>query len=129
MSTAAKAAEPKPTRKLEVSRDDLISMIASGTVNLYDVREPTEIEESGKIASAINVPLSIMKASFSLDDEQFRVKFGKAKPAKDSADIVFYGFCSVKSTTALEIAHKLGFKKARHYPGGWEEWSRFIRKS
>lgn len=52
-----------------------------------------------------------LKTALSLDAEQFKATFKSVKPAKDDQTIVFYGFCSVKSTTALEIAHKLGFKK------------------
>jgi len=52
-----------------------------------------------------------LKASLQLDPEQFATQFGAAKPAKDGQNIVFYGLSSVKSTAAVEIAHKLGFKK------------------
>ena len=46
-----------------------------------------------------------------MDAEQFKEAFKSDMPTKDSQNIVFYGFCTVKSATALEIAHKLGFKK------------------
>ena len=52
-----------------------------------------------------------LKASLQLDVEQFETQFRTTKPAKAGQDIVFYGFSSVKSTAAVEIAHKLGFKK------------------
>jgi len=52
-----------------------------------------------------------LKASLQLDPEQFRTQFSATKPAKDGESVVFYGLSSVKSTAAVEIAHKLGFKK------------------
>ena len=52
-----------------------------------------------------------LKASLQLNPEQFEAHFGAMKPAKDGHNIVFYGFSSVKSTAAVEIAHKLGFKR------------------
>jgi len=52
-----------------------------------------------------------LKASLQLDPEQFATQFSAAKPAKDGQNVVFYGFSSVKSTAAVEIAHKLGFRK------------------
>jgi len=132
MSTAAAGAVPvtetKSGSRLDVTREDLIRLIETESLYLYDVRESSEVDETGVIAGAINIPLSKLKASFSLDDEQFKATFCSTKPGKDDANLLFYGFCSVKSTTALEIVHKLGFKKARHYPGGWEEWSRFVTK-
>ena len=55
--------------------------------------------------------VSELKASLSLDSKEFEANFNSAKPTKDNSNIIFYGFGSVKSSTALEIAHKLGFKK------------------
>jgi len=52
-----------------------------------------------------------LKVSLQLDPEQFALQFSASKPAKDGQNIVFYGLSSVKSTAAVEIAHKLGFKK------------------
>jgi len=52
-----------------------------------------------------------LKASLQLDPEQFEAQFYATKPAKHGQKIVFYGFSSVKSAAAVEIAHKLGFKK------------------
>lgn len=125
----APAAETtKSGSRLDVTREDLISLIETESLALFDVRESSEVDQSGVIAGATNIPLSKLKASFSLDDAEFKATFNTTKPTKDDANILFYGFCSVKSTTALEIVHKLGFKKARHYPGGWEEWSQFTKK-
>lgn len=56
-------------------------------------------------------PVTKLKASLQLEPEQFETQFGATKPAKDGRDVVFYGFSSVKSTAAVEIAHKLGFKR------------------
>jgi len=93
-------------------------------IRLLDVREPKDVEEYGKLPGSINVPLTKLKAAFTSEPAQFEAEFGTRKPTKEEAgQIIFYGHCAVKSTTALEIAHKLGYKKARHYPGGWEEWS------
>jgi len=52
-----------------------------------------------------------LKASLSMDAELFKETFKGDMPPKESQNIVFFGFSSVKSSTALEIAHKIGFKK------------------
>lgn len=117
--------ETKPSvRKTEITYEELVTLIEMGSAHVYDVREPNEIEESNVIPAAINIPLTKLKASLQMDPEQFRVNYFAAKPPTDDPNIVFYGFGSVKSMAAVEIAHKLGFKKARHFPGGWDEWSR-----
>lgn len=128
LPAATKEAVPlhiKPVvKKTEITYEELSKLVDDGTLRLFDVREPADVNETGIIKSAINIPLTKLKASLQLDVEQFETQFRTTKPAKGGQDIVFYGFSSVKSTAAVEIAHKLGFKKARHFPGGWEEWSR-----
>jgi len=52
-----------------------------------------------------------LKASLQLAPEQFEAQLCAMKPAKDGQNVVFYGFSSIKSIAAVEIAHKLGFKK------------------
>jgi len=52
-----------------------------------------------------------LKASLQLDPREFALQFNATKPEKNGQNIVFYGFSSVKSAAAVEIAHKLGFKK------------------
>jgi len=52
-----------------------------------------------------------LKASLQLDPVQYEAQYNATKPAKNGANIVFYGFSSVKSAAAVEIAQKLGFKK------------------
>ena len=46
-----------------------------------------------------------------MTDEAFMEKYKAQKPQQKDTNIVFAGFKSVKSSAALEIAHKLGFKK------------------
>jgi 3-mercaptopyruvate sulfurtransferase SseA len=117
-------------KKLVITFDELTAALAqagqggAAGLRLVDVREPKEIEETGRLPGAINIPLTKLKASLALEPAQFEAEFGALRPTKDDpAPLVFYGLCGVKSSAALEIAHKLGYKKARNYPGGWEEWS------
>lgn len=43
--------------------------------------------------------------------ESFSEQYKRSQPQKHDSNIVFYGFGPVKSTAALEIAHRSGFKK------------------
>jgi len=110
-------------KKTEVLLDELIQLIDSDAIRLIDVREPNEIEETGSIPSSINIPVTHLKSALLLTDEEFFMTFGVKKPRKDDTDVVYYGLSSVKSAAAVEIAQKLGYKRARHYTGGWDEWS------
>ena len=46
-----------------------------------------------------------------MNDAMFAESFGVPFPGKHDRNIVFYGLGPIKSTAALELAHKLGYKK------------------
>lgn len=106
----------------ELSYEELVALIESGGVQLIDVREKREIQEQGEFPGSINIPLVNLKEAFTVADNVYLERYGVSKPEKHDTNVIFVGFGPVKSTTALEIAHKLGYKKARHYAGGFEEW-------
>lgn len=109
-------------KKKEVHYEDLLELINNGDLQLIDVREPRELEH-GQIPTSINIPLPQLKYSLQLPEELYNQQYGtnrRALPHGD--DLVFYGLCSTKGLTALEIAFRLGLRKARHYPGGYQEW-------
>lgn len=105
-----------------LSHEDLEALIESGDLQLIDIREEKEIEEQGEFPMAINIPLQDLKKALQMTDEAFEEKYKASKPQQKDTNIVFAGFKSVKSSAALEIAHKLGFKKARQYKNGFDEW-------
>lgn len=46
-----------------------------------------------------------------MDDARFTEHYKVPKPQLHDTNIVFYGLGPIKSSAALEIAHKLGYKK------------------
>jgi len=109
-------------RWCDLSYEQFNALLESQDIVLIDVREPKEIENVRKIPNSINIPLAEIKEALQLPDESFTERYKCEKPQKHSTNLVFYGLCEVKSSAALELAYKLGFKKARHFPGGFEEW-------
>ncbi|XP_021372074.1 thiosulfate sulfurtransferase/rhodanese-like domain-containing protein 1 isoform X1 [Mizuhopecten yessoensis] len=109
-------------KRTDVNFDDIISLLGSGSLQLIDVREPSELVQQGEFPTALNIPLSCLKETLQLKEEHFTEMFNTSKPRQHDEDIVFVGFGPIKSNTALEIAHKMGFKKARQYAGGFKEW-------
>lgn len=105
-----------------LSHEDLEALIDSGDVQLIDIREEKEVEEQGEFPVAVNIPLQDLKKALQMTDEAFTEQYKAPKPQQKDTNIVFAGYKSVKSSAALEIAHKLGFKKARQYKNGFEEW-------
>ncbi|XP_060085442.1 thiosulfate:glutathione sulfurtransferase-like isoform X1 [Ylistrum balloti] len=109
-------------KRTDLNFDDILTLLGNGNLQLIDVREPNELAQQGEFPSALNIPLSCLKESLMLKDERFIELFNIPKPRPNDEDIVFVGFGPIKSSTALEIAHKMGFKKARQYTGGFKEW-------
>lgn len=102
-------------KKSEVTYNELVDLLRIGSITLVDVRDPKELMATGTMPQSVNIPLNQLKNTLCCEEE------GIANDVDGNA-IVFCGLGNVKSVTALEIAHKLGLKNARHYPGGYNEW-------
>lgn len=91
---------------------------------LIDVRTPEEIEQLGKIPTSINIPLSVVEQELSdnVKAEDFKQKYGRDKPAKDT-QIIFTCRSGRRAQQAAEIAVKLGYKKVKNYQGSWLDWA------
>ncbi|XP_064615421.1 thiosulfate sulfurtransferase/rhodanese-like domain-containing protein 3, partial [Liolophura sinensis] len=107
----------------DLTYEDLVALLDSGDIQLFDVREPKELEETGKIPRSVNIPLGQLADVLSLSPEEFKNRFGVDKPKEDDQNIVFHCRTGVRSKNALLIARELGLPKARHYVGGFEEWA------
>ncbi|XP_064638592.1 thiosulfate sulfurtransferase/rhodanese-like domain-containing protein 3 isoform X2 [Lineus longissimus] len=106
----------------DLSYEQFLSLLESKDIQLFDVREPEECRTTGVIPSAVNIPLGTVPEAFQKPPEEFRESYGVEKPGKDDANIVFSCLGGVRSRRALNAVTELGFKNARHYIGGWEEW-------
>ncbi|KAJ8366259.1 hypothetical protein AAFF_G00363400 [Aldrovandia affinis] len=107
--------EPRATDSV-VSYEQLKAMLSSHSVQLFDVRNPEEFQ-TGHISGATNIPLGELEQSLKLAPAHFTLLFNVPPPHKDHEDIVFHCQRGRRSATALEIAHRLGFTRARHYAG------------
>ncbi|CDW54954.1 Rhodanese domain containing protein [Trichuris trichiura] len=94
-----------------VSYEELKALIEARDVLLIDVRDPEEIEAQGRIIGAVNVPLGQLPEAFEMTEESFFKKYNFEKPHMYDANVVFHGLSHIKSTAAVEIAHKHGFTK------------------
>lgn len=86
-----------------------------------DVREPGELQQTGRIPHSINIPISSAPDSFHISPEEFEDRFGFPRPDKD-AEVVFYCKAGVRSRGAAGIARDAGWTKVGEYPGSWSEW-------
>ncbi|XP_026219945.1 thiosulfate:glutathione sulfurtransferase [Anabas testudineus] len=104
-----------------VTYTQLKTMLANHNIQLFDVRNPDEYQ-AGRIADAVNIPLDTLEESLKLGPKHFQKKFKVEAPGKNDDNIVFHCRTGKRSLNALEIAHQLGFSRARHYKGGYSEW-------
>ncbi|KAK3390479.1 Rhodanese-like domain-containing protein [Podospora didyma] len=88
---------------------------------LVDSREPGELQRTGRIPGAINIPVTTAPDSFHITPEEFEDRFGYPQPAKD-AEVVFYCKAGVRSRAAAGLARDAGWTKVSEYPGSWLDW-------
>ncbi|GAA6214981.1 thiosulfate sulfurtransferase/rhodanese-like domain-containing protein 1 [Lates japonicus] len=120
-TTASKGGEASDNASV-VTYSQLKTMLSNRDIQLFDVRNPDEYQ-AGQIPQAVNIPLDTLEESLKLPPESFEQKFQVEAPEKDDDNIVFHCRSGKRSATALDIAHKLGFSRARHYKGGYIEWA------
>ena len=83
--------------------------------SLIDVREPTEIEETGSIVGATNVPRGLVEMKLSPNDQTMN---------ENTPIVVFCGGGSRAALTGNTLM-ELGFKNIYNLEGGYRGWKDF----
>ena len=83
---------------------------------LIDVRESSEIEETGSIDGALNIPRGLIEMKLSPDDKSMK------------ADMPIVVFCGGGSRAALAgvTLQELGFKNVKNLEDGFRGWKNFF---
>ncbi|RDW58075.1 hypothetical protein BP6252_13486 [Coleophoma cylindrospora] len=97
-------------------------ILQPANVVLTDVREPSELNSTGRIPSSISIPVGSTPDSFFITEEEFEDRFGYPRPGTDK-EVIFYCKAGVRSRAAAELARQAGWKKIGEYPGSWLDWS------
>ncbi|KEF57819.1 uncharacterized protein A1O9_05739 [Exophiala aquamarina CBS 119918] len=91
---------------------------------LIDVREPGELQSTGRIPGAQNLPISSAADGFFLPADEFEERFGFPKPNAAADEVIFYCKAGVRSRAAVALAQQAGFAKSvGEFPGSWLEWA------
>ena len=101
-----------------LSFEEANNLIATVNTLIIDVRETSEIEATGLIKNAINIPKSIIDANF---DHSLI-----SNHLNNNEDVTILVYCAVGIRSAL-VGHKLiknGYKKVLNL-GGFSEWTSF----
>ncbi|XP_059474856.1 thiosulfate sulfurtransferase/rhodanese-like domain-containing protein 3 [Neocloeon triangulifer] len=115
-------------RKIDLSYDDIIDLKAKDQIVLVDVREPKEIQETGKLPGSIHIPLGELQQALQLPSEEFKSKYEGADQPDKTSDLVFSCRGGVRSRKAMAAAQEIGFANVRHYAGGWLDWEAKTKK-
>lgn len=90
---------------------------------LIDTREPGELQATGTIPGALNIPVTTQPDAFFITAEEFEDRFGFDRPAQDQ-EVVFYCKAGVRSRAAAELARQAGWAKVGEYQGSWLDWEK-----
>jgi len=93
---------------------------------LIDVREQTELLETGRIPTAKSVPISSAPDAFFMGEEDFEEKFGFPRPTEKD-EVIFYCKAGVRSRQAALLAGQARPKfggKVGNYNGSWLDWEK-----
>ncbi|KAK8728153.1 hypothetical protein OTU49_009141, partial [Cherax quadricarinatus] len=111
-------------RRTELDYEELRALQVAGDIALIDVRDSQELQNYGDIPGSLNIPLGKIKDALQLSKDEWEKEFHRQKPDIGYRNLVFYARGPNASSAAVEIAHRLGFKRSRHYIGGWEDYCR-----
>lgn len=93
---------------------------------LIDVREPSELLQTGRIPTSKSVPISSAPDAFFMTEEDFESKFGFPRPGEGD-EVIFYCKAGVRSRQAALLAGQARPTfggKIGNYPGSWVDWEK-----
>lgn len=110
MMEAANAVVPRVTPA--VAGD----MIAKGDVLVVDVRDPAEVEKSGKVAGAVNVPRGMLEFRADPESPYHDKKFDKDKT------VIVYCASGGRSALSGKTLKDLGYEQVYNL-GAFKDWA------
>ena len=109
MLEAANAAVPRITPAQ--ARD----MMAKGNTLVVDVREPPEVEQTGKVAGAVNVSRSFLEFRADPDLPSHDKNFAKDK------NVIVYCASGGRSALSGKVLKDMGYERVYNL-GGFKDW-------
>jgi rhodanese-related sulfurtransferase len=106
---AANAVVPK------VTPEQAQQMIADGAL-VVDVREPAEVEQSGKVAGAVHVPRGMIEFRADPDSPYYEKSFSKDKP------VLVYCAAGGRAALVGQALKEMGYGDVYNL-GGFSDWA------
>lgn len=110
------------TKQLELEYNDIVKAQKNDNVLIIDVREQSEIDETGKLPGSIHIPMGdVTNTLLNLTEKEFKSRFNRDKPSK-STKIILSCRSGKRSAMVQADIQKLGYQNAYNYVGGWLDW-------
>ena len=110
MLAAANAAVPR------IGRDEAAALMAEGKALVVDVRDPTEVQASGKVAGAVNVPRGMLEFRADPDSPYHDKAFDRDRT------VLLYCASGGRSALAGKTLQDLGYRDVRNL-GAFKDWA------
>ncbi|XP_077319915.1 thiosulfate:glutathione sulfurtransferase [Lithobates pipiens] len=105
-----------------ITYEELKKLIDSGSVQIFDVRNPEELQ-NGKIPNSVNIPVTEVEEALQMDAASFKQKYKVEKPKLEDDNVIFHCQMGKRGQRATDIAVSQGYTKARNYLGAHKEWA------
>lgn len=106
----ANAAVPK------ITPAEASEMVAKGNTLVIDVRDPNEVEKSGKIAGAVNVSRGMLEFRADPDSPYYDKNFDKDKT------VIVYCASGGRSALSGKVLKDMGYGQV-YNAGGFKDWA------
>ncbi|RNF26093.1 Heat shock protein 67Bb [Trypanosoma conorhini] len=90
--------------------------------HLIDVRGQDEVQSTGIIPGALNLPLDQLEAALKSEPGQFKEKYAVPKPPQEDT-LIMYCLMGKRAEKGEKVARECGYADTAVYPGSWTEWS------
>ncbi|XP_076292163.1 rhodanese domain-containing protein CG4456 [Lasioglossum baleicum] len=109
-------------KQMNLEYNDIVKAQKNDNVLIIDVREQSEIDETGKLPGSIHIPMGdVTNTLLNLTEKEFKSRFNRDKPSK-STKIILSCRSGKRSAMVQEDIQKLGYQNAYNYVGGWLDW-------
>jgi rhodanese-related sulfurtransferase len=110
MMDAANAAVPR------ITPAQAREMIAQGNTLVLDVREPPEVENSGKVAGAVNISRSYLEFRADPESPSHDKNFARDK------DVIVYCASGGRAALSGKVLKDMGYERVYNL-GGFKDWA------
>ncbi|XP_067949201.1 uncharacterized protein [Watersipora subatra] len=110
----------------EVSSAQLLSGIRNKELFLFDLRTPEEVNKTGQMPGATNIPASELVEAVKLSADEFKAKYQVEMPGKFEQNFIIHCCSGIRSSQVVKALHEAGFVLARHYRGGWKGYQELM---